>query len=387
MIAQRLILKNWRNFRSVDVGLREISYIVGPNASGKSNLLDVFRFLRDVCKPTGGGLQAAVAARGGTSQIRCLHGRGGPGVRIEVHLADSETAAAPKWRYVLGFKYEGRGAQRTIVSDEQVWLADQPLPLFQRPTEKDNEDKARLTRTWLEDVQNNAAFREIAEFFADVTYLHLVPQLVRFGDQIGGNRLDSDPFGQALLERVAATTERTRKSRLQRIEQALTRAIPQFKELRFDRDKVTGRPHLEVQYQHHRPHAGWQREDQWSDGTLRLFGLFWSLLDTTSLLLMEEPELSLNLDIVRQIPAMLDQLQRNSRRRRQVLLTTHSDALLENKGIDPISILRVAPAAEGSEIHSPNDNDLRLLKAGLTPAEVIMPQTRPAGVEQLRLAI
>jgi recombinational DNA repair ATPase RecF len=38
MIVSRLILKNWRNFRSVDVPLRERQFIVGPNASGKSNL-------------------------------------------------------------------------------------------------------------------------------------------------------------------------------------------------------------------------------------------------------------------------------------------------------------------------------------------------------------
>ena len=56
MIVTRLKLTNWRNFRKLDVQLREVTYVLGPNASGKSNLLDVFRFLRDVSKPRGGGL-------------------------------------------------------------------------------------------------------------------------------------------------------------------------------------------------------------------------------------------------------------------------------------------------------------------------------------------
>jgi predicted ATPase len=387
MFVTRLILKNWKNFRQVDIGLREITYIVGPNASGKSNLLDVFRFLRDVAKPTAGGLQTAVAARGGISRIRCLHARGDPEVRIEVHLAESEAAGTPKWRYVLGFKHEGHGAQRTIVSDEQVWQDGEAQPLVRRPTEEDINDKPRLTQTWLEDVQNNGRFRGIAAFFADATYLHVVPQLLKFGDQIGGRLLDNDPFGQALLESIARTPDKTRTSRLKRIEQAMKLAIPRFTELKFERDKVTGRPHLEVRYQHYRPNAGWQREDQWSDGTLRLFGLLWSLLDTTSLLLIEEPELSLHLEIVRQIPAILDKLQRNSRRRRQILLTTHSDALLDNEGIDPRAILRVNPITEGSEVHAPDEHDLELLRSGLSPADVIMPKTRPGNVEQLRLAI
>ena len=50
MIINRLIVKNWRNFQHINVPLRERQFIVGPNASGKSNLLDIFRFLRDIAK-------------------------------------------------------------------------------------------------------------------------------------------------------------------------------------------------------------------------------------------------------------------------------------------------------------------------------------------------
>ena len=62
----RLALTNWRNFRAAEVALGGRAFIVGPNASGKSNLLDALRFLRDLARP-GGGLTAAFAAqhRGG----------------------------------------------------------------------------------------------------------------------------------------------------------------------------------------------------------------------------------------------------------------------------------------------------------------------------------
>ena len=60
MIVSSIKLKNWKNFQNVDVKLKERVFVVGPNASGKSNFLDVFRFLRDIAKP-GGGLQKAVA--------------------------------------------------------------------------------------------------------------------------------------------------------------------------------------------------------------------------------------------------------------------------------------------------------------------------------------
>jgi len=54
MIITKLVLKNWRNFRSASISLRDRAFIIGVNASGKSNLLDVFRFLRDVAKGAGG---------------------------------------------------------------------------------------------------------------------------------------------------------------------------------------------------------------------------------------------------------------------------------------------------------------------------------------------
>ena len=60
MLISKLKLQNWRNFRKMEVALRERVFVIGPNASGKSNLLDVFRFLRDVAQPNGGGLQRAI---------------------------------------------------------------------------------------------------------------------------------------------------------------------------------------------------------------------------------------------------------------------------------------------------------------------------------------
>ena len=70
-------------------------FITGPNANGKSNLLDVFRFLRDIAKD-GGGLQQAVKERGGLSKIRCLAARRYPDVEIEVTLAESVEASPAK---------------------------------------------------------------------------------------------------------------------------------------------------------------------------------------------------------------------------------------------------------------------------------------------------
>lgn len=385
MFISKLILKNWRNFKNVEVSLRERVFVIGPNASGKSNLLDVFRFLRDVAKPKGGGLQRAVEARGGLTKLRCLLARRDPEVMIEIELSEKANDL-PSWRYRLAFKSEGKGAQRVVVSQEIVEaLKNERVVLLSRPDNNDREDQERRTETSLEQVNANKEFREIAQFFSTLTYLHLIPQLLKHVELGSVGQLENDPFGQSFLERIAKTTERTRNARLKKIESALQACVSNMRNLKFERDKITGTPHLEALYAHWRPDAGWQREDQFSDGTLRLLGIMWSLLDGNSLLLLEEPELSLNETIVREIPWLLWEVQQKARYRRQVFITTHSKALLEHKSIDPMEVLRLEPSMEGTKVLMPSQEDIALVAAGYSVAEALASKNIPVRLEQLSL--
>lgn len=382
MIVTHLTAKNWRNFRNIDISLRERQFVVGPNASGKSNFLDLFRFLRDIAKPEGGGLQKALKDRGGVPKVRSLAARKDPEIAIEVSLAESPSDK-PMWRYALGIKQEARGLRLPFVSYERVWRNGEQV--LDRPNDEDKKDSARLTQTFLEQIGANAEFRDIARFFQLVTYLHLVPQLLRYADVIQGRVVEDDPFGQGFLERIAKTPEKTRRSRLRTIEGALKIAVPQLQQLQFTRDPNTGRPHLQALYSHWRPKAGWQQEDQFSDGTLRLIGLLWSLLEGDSLLLLEEPELSLNSGIVAQFAPLVFRLQRP--RRRQVIISTHSDALLTERGIDGREVLLLMPDAEGTAVAVASDvTEVRaLLESGFTVGEAVLPKTKPSQTNQLAL--
>ena len=382
MIINRLIVKNWRNFQEIDVELSPRQFIVGANASGKSNLLDIFRFLRDIVKAEGGGFQKAVKDRGGVSKLRCLAARRDPEIAIEVHLADNSKPQTT-WRYAIGFRLEPWGHRRTYLTYERVWKNGQQL--LNRPDEADKADMDRRTQTFLEQINANAAFREMARFFQTITYLHLVPQLLRFADSIQGRVVEDDPFGQGFLERIAKTPEKTRSSRLRKIEDALKIAVPQLKELKFIRDETTGRPHLQALYSHWRPNAGLQREDQFSDGTLRLLGFLWSLLEGDSLLLLEEPELSLHTEIVSQLAALISRMQKSQRR--QIFVSTHSESLLREPGIDGREILLLTPAKEGTEVKIASDLEhvRELLANGLTAGEVVLSTTRPENAKQLSL--
>ena len=379
MIISRIKLKNWKNFKEIDLPLKNRVFMVGPNASGKSNFLDVFRFLRDIAKP-GGGLQNAVLDRGGISKIRCLAARTHPDVEVEISLSEFDSDEV-LWKYAIGIKQEVRGYRLPFLTYEKVWQGEKLL--LNRPDKDDKKDKERLTQTHLEQINANKEFREITRFLENTVYLHLLPQLLKHPKSFTGPDLPGDPFGKGFLERISKVNETTRKAWLRKIEAALKIAVPQFN--KFDYKEENGRPHLEAIYDHWRPGAGKQKEDQFSDGTLRLIGLLWSLQEGDSLLLLEEPELSLNSAIISRIPVLIYKLQKP--KKRQVLITTHSMDLLSDKGISLDEILLLSPTPEGTNVNTASSvpEIKAMLDGGMSPGAAILPRTKPKNINQLTI--
>ena len=364
MIIKRLIAQNWRNFQHIDVQLSERQFIVGPPASGKSNLLDIFRCLREIAADAG-GFQNAIAARGGTAQLRCFTANPDAAIALELHLAPNAAAPAT-WRYAIGF-----GQVPPTLTHERVWQGDKLL--LARPTAEDEKTPERLTRSVLE-KNSEAPYSELTHFLQAITELQLSPKLHHFPDGIQQDTAADNANGQgvnALLERIASADEETRRARLKTIEAGLTLAVPQFAQLAFIRDSDTGHPHLQARYSHWPPQAGWQREDRFSDGTLRLIGLLWALLESDSVLLLEEPELSLNPEIVSQFAPIFWGMQ--ARKEQQILISTQSDVMLAEPGIDSTEVLMLTPTETGTTAKLAADiEDVQvLLNAGLTAGEVV----------------
>ncbi len=382
MYVSHLKVRNWRNFPRIDVDLQKRQFIVGPNASGKSNLMDVFRFLRDIAKVEGGGLQKAVVDRGGMTKIRNLAARRDPDIAVEVRFSDPVNGRET-WRYELGLRQQARGNRHTLITYERV--SREGVAILDRPNEDDQEDIVRLTQTYLEQITANRSFRDIARFFQAITYYHLAPPLLRHTDLMLGRPLEGDPYGQDFLEKIAREHERTRRARLTRIEQVLKIAVPRLEQLEFIRDQETGRPHLQALYAHWRPRAGIQREDQFSDGTLRLIGMLWALLDGDSFLMLEEPEICLHTGMVNRLAALIQRMQRNTGR--QVLISTHSAALLSDPDIVQEEVLLLKPVPEGSEAEvTGNVRDaLWLLDQDISEDRSSLERTHADNLNQLNL--
>jgi predicted ATPase len=207
--------------------------------------------------------------------------------------------------------------------------------------------------------------------------------MLKYPQAFSGPDLPGDPFGRGFLVNLARVGQKKREASLKHIESMLQVAVPQLSSLEYVEDG--GKPHLQAMYRHWRPDAGIQHETQFSDGTLRLIGLSWSMLQGSGPLLLEEPELSLNYGIVEKIPGLLHQMRK--KKDRQSFISTHSEALLSDRGIALDEILLLVPGKEGTSVSlcSAIKNATTLLQTGLSPAEIVLPKSRPESLANFEL--
>ncbi|MBD1206877.1 MAG: AAA family ATPase [Ignavibacteria bacterium] len=386
MKIHRLKLTNWKNFQDLDVSFADRTFIVGANASGKSNLLDALRFVRDIAKQSG-GLQYAVGERGGVPKIRCLSARAKSHVAIEIHLTDKDTDdRGDSFMYRVAFQGQGGGVrplEATIVEEAVMKNGEE---IFRRSADDlSSEDSETLKVTSLEQATANRDFREIFHFFRDMEYLHVVPQLIRDADSYFLTAGKEDFYGRNILDRMELTNKKTRESYFKVMNEVLRLAVPQFRELNFVKDPKKGIPHLQARYNTWRGYGAKQQEQQFSDGTLRLIGFLWALLDSKETVLLEEPELYLHAAIVRELPQVIARIQRRKQRKRQVILTTHSHDLLNNQGIGAEEVILVIAEKEGSTARVASDIEgvRQYLQSGFTVGEAVLPMVAPENITSL----
>lgn len=382
MFISRIRLFNWKNFQDVNVNISERCFVIGANATGKSNFLDALRFLRDIVKQ-GGGLQSAVQSRGGVTKIRCLSARTHTDICIEVDI-NPDGQEKPKWRYMIDFKHTGGGIQksRALILEENVFNYQTNVFVLNRRHNSQGEDIETLQYTYLEQTTVNSGFREVRDTFLNLEYLNVIPQLVREAGSVIMSSDKEDYFGRNFLQRISLLNARVRSSYLRKINDVLSLAVPQLEQLSFVKDPM-GVPHIEARYKHWRAQGSKQNEMLFSDGTLRLIGFLFAMLDGTGIILLEEPESNLHSGIVMQIPEFVARIQRE--RKRQVIITTHSYEILSNEGISADELVILTPSSEGTIATNASDLDdvKKMLEAGLTVADAILPRTLPERVEYM----
>jgi predicted ATPase len=394
----RGVLKNYKSIAACDVRLGPLTFLVGPNGSGKSNFLDALRFVSDALSTS---LDHAIRERGGINEVR-RRSAGHPtdfGIRIEFQLGD---LGPGHYAFRIGALKNG-GYE---VKDEECRVPD-PMTFSSRNVE------SRTSSAWSSfRVRNgHVSGSDIRRMLAprDRLYLPIGDEpgfwvLSRSLSSMGFYNLNPDRMRDlqsadtgAVLVRdgsnIASVLHRVARERpdiIERIEQYLSEIVPGLRGV--ERKAIANRETLEFRQLVPGVKDPWRfPAGSVSDGTLRALGILVALLqlrpadnqgeaEGAPLVGIEEPETALH-------PAgagvLFDAL-REASYQRQVLATSHSADLLDNKEVDTNSILAVVAEAGETQIGPLEEIGRSVLHDHLyTVGELLrMDQLRPASTDE-----
>lgn len=83
MSIKKIQVSNFKSFEELDIDLGRFNIVIGANASGKSNFIAIFHFLKDICE---NGLDNAISMQGGVDFIRNINIGDSKNLSIELHI-------------------------------------------------------------------------------------------------------------------------------------------------------------------------------------------------------------------------------------------------------------------------------------------------------------
>ncbi len=352
----RVWARNFKSIRELDLELGPLTVLVGPNASGKSNVLDVLRFISHALQRD---LDSAITSRQGIGAVRRSTPRGGTR-DVEVGFTAERGGFRLKYGFVLGSRsgvyrvkreygaitpadpeekpveFEIREGQLLprASEGEQFDTSELALPslrriLFLRPVEPGS----RLQRTSPTYHHLNQAVRSISR----MQFYRLFPDVLRApGKPMNLERLNERGSN---LASVLRGMDKRKSPYLDEIESALGHVVSGLSELLV---RESG-GFLVVKLRHNAGNgrgAGSTFDlSQESDGTVRLLGMLTALYQEPppSLIGIEEPELTIHPGAL----AVLADVIVEAASRTQVLVTTHSPDLIDRLPIDSLRAVQI----------------------------------------------
>jgi len=126
MRIKRIEVRNFKSFEELKIDLGKFNVIIGANASGKSNFVHIFEFLRDI---TSSGLDNAISMQGGVEYLRNMNIGASEPLSIKV-VSDKEFGWGLETKagligiktyeviYEFALRFNKRGPGFKIVEDE-----------------------------------------------------------------------------------------------------------------------------------------------------------------------------------------------------------------------------------------------------------------------------
>ncbi|EGJ11822.1 AAA family ATPase [Rubrivivax benzoatilyticus] len=341
---KRVILRNYKSIGHCDVPLRAQTYLVGANASGKSNFVDALHLVRDALN---GSLDNAINERGGLNEVR-RRSSGHPthfGVRLEFELAGGQCG---HYAFNIG-ALKDRGYE--VFAEECIvgGIGRGPFYRIERGKLHDCSESSfpaiTSDRLALVAASGLAVFRPVFDALSSMGFYNLDPKLMRELQKPQEGRL-LKPAGENIAS-VLGHLERVGSEQTAIIQDYLQTVVPTVQGVQ----RVQFGPMETLEFRQEMAGANhpWRFLAQnMSDGTLRALGVLVALFQANrdyapSLVGIEEPETALHPAASSALREALSRASENT----QIIVTSHSPDLLDDPNIPADSFLVVA--SEGGE--------------------------------------
>lgn len=344
VFIRRVVLRNYKSIGNCDVRLQPLTYLVGQNGAGKSNFLDALHFVRDALS---GSLDSAINERGGLNEVR-RRSSGHPthfGIRLEFRLRDGREG----W-YAFDIGALASGGYE-VQHEECVISGIGKGPFFRTSKGKlrDSSETAfpsiTADRLALVAASGFTVFRPVFDALTAMGFYNLNPKLMRELQKPQDGRL-LKPVGENIAS-VIGHLERVAPEKVNLIKEYLQSVVPMVHGM--ERKVIGPMETLEFRQEMAGARHPWKFLAQnMSDGTLRALGVMTALLQSNvdyspTLIGIEEPETALH----PAASAALREILVHASKHTQVLVTSHSPDLLDDRRIDADSLLTVV--SEGGE--------------------------------------
>jgi len=347
----RVVLRNYKSIATCDVPLGPLTVLVGANGSGKSNFVDALHLVRDALT---GSLDNALNERGGLSEVR-RRSSGHPthfGVRLEFRLRDGRSG---HYAFNIG-ALSGRGYE---VQTEECALDGFGKGPYFRLERGDLKASSEATfpaitsdRLALVSASGLSVFRPVFDALTAMGFYNLNPKLIRELQKPQDGRL-LKPAGENIAS-VVGHLERTAPEAMAVIQEYLQTVVPMVQGV--ERKAIGPMETLEFRQEMAGAKHPWRFLAQnMSDGTLRALGVLTALFQgnqdyAPTVIGIEEPETALH---PAASAALREALQRASEQT-QVIVTSHSPDLLDDRSLSADALLAVVSVGGETRIAAPD---------------------------------
>ena len=383
-----IALTNWRNFAHIEFDLSSRLFVVGPNSSGKTNLLAALRFLSDVARR---GLVAASEDLGGPERY---FRSGTEKVSFGVTLESAENLLT----CTLSLRHDSSDASSRL-EEEVVYYREPQFPMYSfapmrgRGIDIDSQSFAVEPKAIVKTdeqarakngiyfalpdddtcfahegyvVQSRQEWRErVRQMFAGIRYIHPNPKkMLERAD-----RYDPD-HGTGFFQHAGRFSDQQLDAVVDRIRPIMAAVVPEIPNLSYQRMGLG----TELVFYSDTPvrgATGVYSHEQFSEGTLRLLGMLFDLATlpgATSIVLIEEPETFLQASVVRSLPSLLAEVAMN--RDVQMVISTHSPELIDSELVLPSQVLMLRSendATTGELLSQSNDPRIKAVVSARLP--------------------